>query len=36
MQMLDSKGQNKTEDTSFDAASGNPGNGSAPLDDVPF
>ena len=33
MQMLDSKGQGKTEDASFDAASA---NGNAPLDDVPF
>lgn len=32
MQMLDSKGQNKGEDASFDAASTN----NAPLDDVPF
>jgi single-strand DNA-binding protein len=36
MQMLDSKGQGKTEDASFDAASANSNNGNAPLDDVPF
>jgi len=36
MQMLDSKGQNKTEDTSFDAASTSSNDGNAPLDDVPF
>jgi hypothetical protein len=35
MQMLDSKGQNKTDGSSFEAA---PviNNGSAPVDDVPF
>jgi len=36
MQMLDSKGQGKTEDASFDTASANSNNGNAPLDDVPF
>ena len=37
MQMLDSKGQNKTDDASFDAASVNTTNdGNGPLDDVPF
>lgn len=36
MQMLDSKGQSKTEDASFDAASTNTNDGNAPLDDVPF
>jgi single-strand DNA-binding protein len=36
MQMLDSKGQNKTEDSSMDVASGGPGDGNAPFDDVPF
>ena len=36
MQMLDSKGQNKTEDTSFDAVSTSSNDGNAPLDDVPF
>lgn len=37
MQMLDSKGQNKTtEDSSFDAAAGGSGDGNAPFDDVPF
>jgi single-strand DNA-binding protein len=36
MRMLDSKGQNKTEDASFDAASTSTNDGNAPLDDVPF
>ncbi|MGA9108663.1 MAG: single-stranded DNA-binding protein [Smithella sp.] len=36
MQMLDSKGQNKAEDTSFDAASASANGGNSPLDDVPF
>jgi single-strand DNA-binding protein len=36
MQMLDSKGQSKTEDASLDATSTSPNDGSAPLDDVPF
>jgi single-strand DNA-binding protein len=38
MQMLDSKGQNKAGDASFeaDAANANINDGSAPLDDVPF
>ncbi|MFZ1981626.1 MAG: single-stranded DNA-binding protein [Smithella sp.] len=36
MQMLDSKGQNKAEDTSFDAASTSANGGNSPLDDVPF
>jgi hypothetical protein len=36
MQMLDSKGQNKAEDPSFDAASAGANGGNSPLDDVPF
>lgn len=36
MQMLDSKGQSKTEDASVDTASTNNNDGAAPLDDVPF
>jgi single-strand DNA-binding protein len=37
MQMLDSKGQNKTGDaSSLEADTANINNGSAPLDDVPF
>jgi single-strand DNA-binding protein len=36
MQMLDSKGQNKTDDSSFEAASVNTNGGNGPLDDVPF
>lgn len=36
MQMLDSKGQNKTEASSFDADSVNVNDGGEPLDDVPF
>lgn len=36
MKMLDSKGQNKTDDSSFDASTGGINNGDAPLDDVPF
>lgn len=36
MKMLDSKGQNKADDASFDAATGSPHNGDTPLDDVPF
>jgi single-strand DNA-binding protein len=35
MQMLDSKGQNKTDESSLDA-SANFNSGSAPVDDVPF
>lgn len=36
MKMLDSKGQTKADDASFDASTGNTGNGGTPLDDVPF
>jgi single-strand DNA-binding protein len=36
MQMLDSKGQNKAEDPSFDAASTGANGGNSSLDDVPF
>jgi single-strand DNA-binding protein len=36
MKMLDSKGQNKADDASLDAATGSPGNGDTTLDDVPF
>lgn len=36
MKMLDSKGQNKTGDTAFEADAANVSDGSAPLDDVPF
>jgi len=36
MKMLDSKGQNKTEDASFDATSGSSHEGNTPVDDVPF
>lgn len=36
MQMLDSKGQTKSGETSFDADTANANDGSAPLDDVPF
>lgn len=36
MKMLDSKGQNKTEDVSFDATSGSSNDGNTPVDDVPF
>jgi single-strand DNA-binding protein len=36
MKMLDSKGQNKSTDTSFDADAANANDSSAPLDDVPF
>lgn len=36
MKMLDSKGQNKVDDASFDAAAGSPANGDNTLDDVPF
>lgn len=36
MQMLDSKGQNKTGDSSFDADAASINDGNAPLDDVPF
>lgn len=36
MQMLDSKGQSKTDDASVDTASTNNNDGAAPLDDVPF
>jgi single-strand DNA-binding protein len=35
MKMLDSKGQNKTDESSFEAAQAI-NNGSAPVDDVPF
>jgi single-strand DNA-binding protein len=36
MQMLDSKGQNKTSESSSDSAPESFNNGSAPVDDVPF
>ncbi|MCX5849098.1 MAG: single-stranded DNA-binding protein [Deltaproteobacteria bacterium] len=36
MQMLDSKGQNKAEESSFEAAPAIANNGNAPIDDVPF
>ena len=36
MQMLDSKGQNKTDESSFEAAPASANNGNAPIDDVPF
>jgi single-strand DNA-binding protein len=36
MQMLDSKGQNKTGDSSGEADSATFSDGNAPLDDVPF
>ncbi|MFA5324006.1 MAG: single-stranded DNA-binding protein [Smithella sp.] len=36
MQMLDSKGQNKTGDPSFSTDTANINDGNAPLDDVPF
>ena len=36
MQMLDSKGQNKTDESSFEAASASANNGNTPIDDVPF
>jgi single-strand DNA-binding protein len=36
MQMLDSKGQNKTEDASLEADATNINDGNTPLDDVPF
>ena len=36
MQMLDSKGQNKTDESSFDSAPESFNNGSTPVDDVPF
>jgi single-strand DNA-binding protein len=36
MQMLDSKGQNKTSESSSDSAPDSFNNGSAPVDDVPF
>lgn len=36
MQMLDSKGQAKSGETTFDADSANANDGSVPLDDVPF
>ncbi|HUN56137.1 MAG TPA: single-stranded DNA-binding protein [Smithella sp.] len=36
MQMLDSKGQSKADDASFDPSSAGPNGGNAPLDDVPF
>ena len=36
MKMLDSKGQNKTEDASFDATSGSSNDGNTAVDDVPF
>lgn len=36
MQMLDSKGQNKTDGSSFEAAPVSSNNGSTPVDDVPF
>jgi len=36
MQMLDSKGQNKAGDSSFNSAAESINDGNAPLDDVPF
>ena len=36
MQMLDSKGQNKTDESSSEAAPVNLNNGNVPVDDVPF
>jgi single-strand DNA-binding protein len=36
MQMLDSKGQNKTGDSSFETDAANISDGNTPLDDVPF
>ena len=36
IKMLDSKGQNKTDETSFEAAPVSSNNGSTPVDDVPF
>lgn len=36
MRMLDSKGQTKSGETSFDADAANVNDGSVPLDDVPF
>ena len=36
MQMLDSKGQNKTDESSSDATPASFNNGSVPVDDVPF
>ena len=36
MQMLDSKGQNKTSESSSDSAPESFNNGSVPVDDVPF
>ena len=36
MQMLDSKGQTKAGDTSFEADAANINDGNTPLDDVPF
>lgn len=36
MQMLDSKGQNKTTDTSSNTEAANINDGNVPIDDVPF
>jgi len=36
MQMLDSKGQNKTDESSSDSTSPNSASSSTPMDDVPF
>jgi single-strand DNA-binding protein len=36
MQMLDSKGQNKTDESNSDSAPVSSNNGSTPVDDVPF
>jgi len=36
MQMLDSKGQNKADESSSDSISSNPVSSSTPMDDVPF
>jgi len=36
MQMLDSKGQNKSDESSADSTSNNSSNSSTPMDDVPF
>ena len=36
MQMLDSKGQNKADESSSDSISSNPASSSTPMDDVPF
>jgi len=36
MQMLDSKGQNKSDESSADSTSNNSSSSSTPMDDVPF